>query len=361
MEFRHILNALSSLAPGFLQESWDNSGLQIVAPEDNCTGILLCVDVTDEIISEAAVRGCNLVVSHHPLIFKGLKSLTGRTVAERAAVAAIKAGVAVYSAHTSLDSAPDGISYCMARMLGLDVLGVLHQSEARMVKVDCICSRDRADDLCLALLDGSVHSTTSMNVEEDHTTFEENSLTVELTHIPLTRVELTLPAARLGEIRAIISSLPFRAKIASVSELTDNIPAAGLGVVGQYSAPKSGEAMLDLIKATFGCAMVRANNAMEHLVASEKRAIQRVALCGGAGGEFIPDAIRSRADLYISADIRYHDFAEYRATGDMALVDVGHYESEKCAKDIFYNFLKNKFHDLPVLYSQGESNPVNYL
>lgn len=265
MNIELIINAIESAAPRRFQEAWDNSGLQVSLPQGqtDCTGVLLCLDVTESVVDEALAKGCNLIMSHHPLIFKGFKSLTDSIPAQRAAIAAVRAGIAVYSAHTSLDSAPGGVSHAMAVRLGLAVEGVLAPS---------------AYDA-----------------------------------------------------------------------------AVGLGVVG--TLPGDGLTAKDfvaLLGRSFGCRAIRlsANYA-------DDRRVRRVALCGGSGGEFIGRAAACGADIYVSGDIRYHDFADI-AQETMMVADIGHFESETCAKDIFYQLITNNFPNFAVYYSETATNPVIY-
>lgn len=262
----NIISALEEYAPLSLQEKWDNSGLQVGlpdGPDGRVTGILLCLDVTEAIVAEAVARGCNMIVSHHPLIFKGLKSITGRTPAERTVAAAIRAGVAVYSSHTALDSTRGGVSYEMARRLG--------------VEPEC----------ALAPVDGDT--------------------------------------------------------------------SIGLGIVGTLAHPVTMAELVQRMKAEFGTPCLRASLAYE-----PDATVRRVALCGGSGGEFIPVAAAAGADVYISADIRYHDMAD-AASMPMAIFDIGHFESEKCAKDIFYRIITKKFNNFAVYLSEDETIPVKYL
>lgn len=261
-----IINAIESAAPRRFQEAWDNSGLQVSLPkgQTDITGVLLCLDVTEAVVDEALAKGCNLIVSHHPLIFKGFKSLTDATPSQRAAIAAVRAGVAVYSAHTSLDSAPCGVSHAMARRMGLDVKGVLAPSPA----------------------DTSV----------------------------------------------------------------------GLGVVGEF--PADGLAAADFVCLLNRCFGTKAIKLSGNYMPG--RMIRRVALCGGSGGEFIGTARACGADAYVSGDIRYHDFAD-AAQEDMLVADIGHFESESCAKDIFYQLITNNFPNFAVYYSETATNPVVYM
>lgn len=255
-----IITAVNRYAPLSLQENWDNSGIQVGDVTAECSGVLLCVDPTEQIIDEAVARDCNLVISHHPLLFRGLKSITPATGVQRAVMAAIRSGVTVFSSHTAMDSATGGISAEMARRLGLEA------------------------------------------------------------PIPL------VPGA--------------------------NDPTTGLGAVARATTPLDAESLVTKIKAVFGNSVVRASRLRPD-------AITTVAMCGGAGGEFIPDAIACGAQAYITADIRYHDFVDH---GDeIFLVDIGHYESECCAKDIFYRIITEKFPNFAVYYSELENNPISYL
>jgi len=255
-----VIAAVAAYAPPGLQESWDNSGVQLgLGLDAPCTGVLVCVDVTPAVVDEAAALGCNLIVSHHPLIFKGLRSITGATAVERAVAAALRADIAVYSAHTSLDSAPGGISREMAAMLGARVTGVLEPSATQ--------------------------------------------------------------------------------------------PDAGLGVVAELPRPMAAADFARLCADTFGSPHPRVS-------AGTGAPIARVAMCGGSGGEFIPRAIAAGADAYVTGDIRYHDFVDHGSR--ILLLDVGHFESESCAKSIFYRVITEKIPNFAVHYSK-QQNPVHYL
>lgn len=358
MRLAYVISAIEEFAPRALQESWDNSGLQIGLPpgQDECTGVLLCVDVTEDIVAEAVERGCNLVLSHHPLIFKGLRSLTGATIPERAAAAAIRAGVAVYSAHTSLDSTEGGVSYAMAGMLGARVLRTLAPAEMPMERISVFCPRYRADDIRLLLLDAGPESALSSDLDRD--SLETGSTAgvpdFGILHTPLTRVEVTVPAMRRDAILMRLAGSPVTHTV-QVQPLADRPGAYGLGVVAEFAGETTMGRLAAMLHERFGTPAIRSSLA----AADSESSVSRIALCGGAGGEFIPAAIAAGAQAYVSADIRYHDFADHRA--DIALFDIGHYESENCAKDIFYNLLCKKFPNFAVLKSTKEINPVKYL
>lgn len=361
MKLSYIIAALEEYAPLSLQEKWDNSGLQIGLPADSdgeCTGVLVCVDVTPAIIAEAVRRGCNLVVSHHPLIFKGLRSITGRTQAERTVAAAIRAGVAVYSSHTALDSTLGGISYEMARRLDAEPLRVLAPAEVPMARISVMCDRRSASDVRLILLDSPAGECASFDVESESINPSPDAGISEslLCHDALCRVEAVVPADKTRRLCTALADMPggdsLRIDIVPLESRNDS---TGLGLVATLSEPVDGKRFVELLKERFGCTAVKAS-----LGFNPAMTIRRVAMCGGSGGEFIAAAAASGAQAYVTADIRYHDFADY-ASSPLAIFDIGHFESEACAKDIFYHIIQNKFPNFAVCYSEVETLPVQYL
>lgn len=256
-----IVTALEEFAPAGLQEPWDNTGLIIGRGDRECTGALLCVDVTPEIVAEAVEKGCNLIVAHHPLIFRGLKRLNGNGRVERAAIDAIRGDVAIYACHTSVDNAPGGVSYTLARLLGLKDVTVLEQKAGAE-------------------------------------------------------------------------------------------PGAGLGVVGCFPHPISPVELVDRVKHVCHSPVARCTR-------PSSEPITRVALCGGSGSEFLPQAIAAGAQAYITSDTRYHDFCDY--SGQIFIIDIGHFESEECTKEIFYQIIREKIPNFAVTYSQNEKNPIVYI
>lgn len=257
-----IIQTIEAVARPEYQESWDNGGLQVGDADAECTGVMLCVDCTPETVDEAVARGCSLIVSHHPLIFKGLKSITGRSRQERAVLKAIRNGVAIYSSHTALDSAPGGVSQMLARMLGARVLSPIAPQPGRDAMV-------------------------------------------------------------------------------------------GLGAHAEFDSPVTHAELVDRIKRVCGSPVVRTSAAFQ-----PDAVVRRLSLCGGSGGEFIPHARRTGADAYLCSDTRYHDFVDHG--NDILLLDIGHFESEECTKQIFYNVITEKFPNFAVYKSELETNPIKY-
>lgn len=360
MKLGSIIAAIEEFAPQGLQESWDNSGLQVGLPagEDEVNGVLICLDVNEDIVAEAVSTGCNLIVSHHPLIFKGLKSLTGRTMPERIVAAAIRAGVAIYSAHTSLDSTRGGISYRMAQLIGARVLSVLEPTELTMERISITCPNNDADDIRLTLLDiPGVESATAWQIEDNslHTNECDGIPSISITGTPLTRIEVIVPSIHRGRVLGRLQGSPAKLNV-SVEPLANHPQGWGLGVIARFDTPCTIGELVSRLHTAFGTPAIRSNLA----AANPDSPVSVITLCGGSAGEFISRAAAAGADAYICADIRYHDFADNRS--GMAIFDIGHFESEKCAIDIFFTVLCEKFPNFAVRKTNLENcNPVIYL
>lgn len=258
MKIKEIVSALERFAPLPLQDGFDNAGLQIGLTEAEATGALLCLDVTEAVVDEAIALGYNLVIAHHPLIFRGCKSITGSDYVERCIIKAIKNDIVVYAAHTNLDNAPGGVNFKIAEKIGLKKVRVLEAKE--------------------------------------------------------------------GE--------------------------AGAGVIGELDEPETETEFLKRIKKTFEVECLRHNKLTG-------REIQTVALCGGAGAFLMPLAIRQRADVFITGEIKYHDYFGHE--GDLLLAEIGHYESEQYTKEIFYTIIRDLFPYFEVQMTKINTNPIKYM
>jgi len=254
---KQIIDIIESVAPRRQQEAWDNSGLQVGDSNREINSVLLSVDISEAVVAEAVKEGCDLIVSHHPLLFHGLKHLTGSTPQERCVAEAIRHNIAIYSSHTSMDKALRGVSGRMAEMLGLQ------------------------------------------------------------------------------DIRILVPS--------------DDDPQVGLGVIGILPTPMLWSGWLKHVQKVFGADYVR-------YTAPVQPTISRVALCGGAGAEFLPDAIAAGADTYVSADIKYHDMQA--AAGQIMAVDIDHWVSEHFTRDIFADLLQGK---VDIRISQADASPIYIL
>ncbi len=261
MKIKEIVSALERFAPLPLQDGFDNAGLQIGLTEAEATGALLCLDVTEAVVDEAITLGYNLIVSHHPLIFKGFKSITGKDYVERCIIKAIQNGIAIYSAHTNLDNAQGGVNFKIAQKIGLK------------------------------------------------------------------EVEVLEPKAGMEVV-------------------------AGAGVIGELPEPETETDFLKRIKKLFEVGCVKHNKMTGRL-------IRKVALCGGSGAFLLPKAVAEGADVFITGEVKYHDYFYYE--NDILIAEIGHYESEQYTKEIFYSIIREMFPSLEVEMTRVNTNPIKYL
>lgn len=363
----NIISAIEAFAPTALQESWDNTGMQIGSRLAECTGVLLCVDVTPDIVDEAKKRGCNLIVSHHPLIFKPLCKLCGNTAVEEAVMKAVAAGISVYSSHTATDSAVGGVSYRMAEKLGARPRRVLKPLENRRMRLSVTVSSERADDVRIAMYEVLGRAT---GLRPDG--FSCTSSTDVVTKIAATDAAADPLAAMSETATSTISCVIDRSEADAVtamladvldsddvhievSALENTDPTLGLGILATLDKPMRPSELIAAVKEAFGSPVVRCTG----LVTDDELQIRRIAICGGSGSEFAADAMRAGAEAFITSDTRYHDFVDYKDR--LLIIDIGHYESEACTKEIFYQIITKKFPNFACYLSEIESNPIKYI
>lgn len=358
MKLSAIISAIESLAPVALQEKWDNSGLQVSPPGGNDADIdaaLVCVDVTEAVVDEACRRHCGLIVSHHPLIFKPLRTLCGTTPAQRAAIAAVRAGIAVYSAHTSLDSARGGVSHAMAEALGLEVTSVLSPSHLGRTMVVVTCPAARSEAVQIALMDSGVTTCVSTPVQQQRMTVDIGGSVIDASD--KCRISFETDALGMASVYRALAGIPDSddTTVETIA-LGGSAVGCGIGVIAGVPSGRvlTASGLVAALRRTFGTGAIRAAGYRADAP------IRRLALCGGAGGEFIADAFRAGADAYVTADLRYHDMAD-AAQNHQMLFDIGHYESENCTKSILSAAITKKIPNFAVYKSESDTNPVNYL
>ena len=364
LRVKDILKEIEQYAPLPLQESFDNAGVQVGDVNQPATGALLCLDVTGEVVDEAIEMGCNLIVSHHPLAFKAFKSLTGSTYIERCMMKACKYDLVIYAAHTNLDNAAGGVNFRLAELIGLENVRVLSPQKGALLKLVTFVPEAYADlvrttlfnagagaiggyDSCSFSLPGSG----TFRAGEGTNPFcgEIGELHVESE----IRIETILPAFRKSTVtRALLSIHPYEEPVFDFYPLDNAWNQVGSGVVGELPEEESELGFLQRIKELFqvGC--------VKHSALTGKP-IREVALCGGSGAFLIKDAISYGADVFITGEAKYNDF--YDVEDRILLAVIGHYESEVCTKDIFYNIISKKFPTFAVHFSNVNSNPVKYL
>jgi dinuclear metal center YbgI/SA1388 family protein len=363
MLLKELVNEFEKIAPGSLQESYDNSGIQIGNPLNEVRKGLICLDITEAIIDEAKKKDCDLVISHHPLIFSGLKSITGKNYTERIAIQAIKNDISIVSFHTNLDSVKQGVNKIFAEKIGLVKLQILQPRAGLLKKLVVFCPNDQVSKVREAIFKAGAgqigdYDCCSFNLEGTGT-FRGGSLTNPfvgergvLHTEPEIRIETILPDYLLSNVlKAMLEAHPYEEVAYDIYPLDNVYNQVGMGMIGEFENPVSENEFLQLLKNKLDVPYVR------HSEFTGKK-ISRMALCGGSGSFLKGKALEAGADAFITADIKYHDFFEMESR--LLLVDVGHYESEQFTKELLYEILSKKITNFALLISDQNTNPVRY-
>jgi dinuclear metal center YbgI/SA1388 family protein len=363
MKIGSIKSYLETIAPPSLQESYDNAGLITGSGEWECSGVIIALDATEEVIDEAIDKKCNLVVSHHPILFKGLKHLNGSNYVERAIIKAIKNDIAIYAIHTNLDNVIKGVNGKIAEKLGLKNVQVLKQREEQLRKLVTFAPLDHAEQVRAAIFQAGggfigKYSECSF-VQKGIGTFKpepgSNPFTGELgkrTEEEEVKMEIIFPS-HLQEklVKAMINAHPYEEVAYDIIPLGNYLSDVGSGIIGELSEPIEEKALLEQVKKVFDLKVIRHTPLLGKLA-------QKVAICGGAGSFLLPSAIGQKADVYITSDVKYHEF--FDADSRILLADIGHYESEQYTIDLLYDLLTEKFPTFAVQKTGIKTNPVHY-
>lgn len=363
MKIKEILKELDLLAPMPLQEEYDNAGLIIGSPEAETDGCLVCLDLTEEVIEEAVKEHVKLIVSHHPVIFKGMKRLTGQNATERTVMSAIRNSVAIISMHTNLDNVYEGVNQVLAQKLGLINTSILKKTGGLLKKLVTFCPSEHADKVRAAIFDAGAghigeYDQCSFNAEgQGSFRAGENAdpfvgKVGELHFEKETRIETIFPAFLQDRIiRALLAAHPYEEVAYDIYPLDNEFNKTGAGMTGELKSEQSEKEFLENLKNVLNVPFIRHSPFLG-------RTIKKVAVCGGSGSFLIPDAIRAKADVFVTADIKYHQF--FDADGKIMLVDAGHYETEQFTCVLLADYLKKKFPNFAVQISKTPVNPVNY-
>lgn len=363
MKIKEIVEILDELAPPSYQESYDNAGLITGNSQLDCTGIICTLDATEEVILEAIQKGCNMVVAHHPIVFSGLKKITGKNYVERTIITAIKNDVAIYAIHTNLDSLLTGVNGKMADKLGLENRKVLLPKPNNLMKLFVYVPGEHAKKVREAIFEAgagvigkyndcsfTINGTMTFTPGEGTDPFIGETGKRETS--PEDKIEIIFPAYLREKIIATLTEAhPYEEVAYDIIALSNYFPEVGSGLVGELTEPLDELEFLTLIKERFNLKVIR------HTPLTGKK-VKKVALCGGAGSFLIKNALSAGADFYITSDIKYHEF--FDAENKMVLADIGHWESEQFTTDLLHDVLHSKITTFAVLESEVKTNPVNY-
>lgn len=363
MRIGEITKAIEDYAPLWLQESYDNAGVQVGDLSAEVTGVLLCTDITEPVLDEAIEKGANLVISHHPLIFRPLKKIAGRSMVERIVAKAIKNDVTLYSAHTNMDNAYGGVNFKMAEKLGLQNVEVLDCQAGKLVKIVVFVPNAHVQAVENAMWQagagnlGDYDCCSYRMAGEGHYRALENANPfageVGEAHVePETRVEVIADKAHCDTVvNAMLAVHPYEEPAYDILPLDNVLKRCGSGVVGDIE-PQDAIAFLEKAKRAFGVEAVRYSG-------DTFRKVNRVAMCGGAGSFLIGKAMAKGADVFLTGDMKYHEFMGNEDR--IIIADIGHYESEHYTKEIFLDIIQKKNPNFAINYAEKEKNQINYL
>jgi dinuclear metal center YbgI/SA1388 family protein len=363
MKIREVIATLETLAPCFLQESYDNSGLLMGSAEWECTGILLCLDSTEAVVQEAIEKNCNLVIAHHPIIFAGIKKLSGNSYVEKSIITALKNDIAIFAIHTNLDNVIAGVNGRMADLLGLTNRKILQPKNKQLKKLSVFVPAAHAENVRSAIFAagaGNVgnYSECSFNSAGEGT-FKPGEGADPFTgnigerHIePEVKVEVIFqPWHQSAVLHAMHQSHPYEEVAYDIILLDNELDSIGSGLVGELENAIPESDFLHFLKKSFDLHVIK------HTVLTGKM-VRKIAICGGSGSFLIKSAIASGADFYITGDIKYHEY--FDAEGKLVIADIGHYESEQNTIGLLFDTLKQKYTTFAVLKTEINTNPVNY-
>lgn len=364
MKLSSIIKILEAEVPLKYQEPYDNSGLNVGEPGIQVTGILLCIDVTPAIIDEAVANKANLVISHHPVIFSAVKQLTGATLTEKVIVYAIKKGIAIYCMHTNIDNAFNGVNRKICEKLGLTNCRILVPAKNSLKKLVTFIPSDHAEKLRSALFSAGAgeignYGSCSFNSEGKGSFMAKEGASPFVGEIGRIhyedeiKIETIVPADKLKQVvSALMENHPYEEAAYDVYPLDNDYNRVGSGMTGELEKPVKAIDFLKLVKEIFNCKILR------HSLLPDIT-IQKVAVCGGSGAFLIPSAAAAGADVFITGEIKYHQF--FDGNEKLIVADIGHYESEQFTVEIFYDILIKKLPNFAIHFSRIHSNSVHYL
>lgn len=364
MQVKEVTQFLESIAPPFLQESYDNSRLLTGSPNLEVSGILTTLDCTEEVVQEAMDNGCNLIVAHHPVLFKPLKKITGSNYVERTLIKAIQNNIAIYAIHTNLDNLLNGVNRKLGEVIGLKNLRILAPRKNTLSKLVTFIPREHAEKVLQALHEAGAgqignYKNCSFRLEGTGTFMPTNEANPyigqsnKLEYVQEIRAEVIFPTWLEENImKALKDSHPYEEVAYYLTPLTNTHQEAGSGMIGELDEPMEETAFLMHLKKMLGLSVIRHTRLLG-------KTVKIIAICGGSGSFLLPEAIRAGAQVYVSADFKYHEFFE--ADDRIIIADIGHYESETRTRELLAAFLRKKFPTFAVRISATNTNPISYI
>ena len=363
MKIKELLAVIETFAASELQEEYDNAGLLTGNSAWDCKGVLCSLDVTPDVVKDALEKNCNLIIAHHPIIFRGLKQLTGKSYVEQVIIEAIKNDIAIYAAHTNVDNVVIGVNGKMAEILGLKNITILQPRQRVLRRLITFAPNDKAEAVRKAVFAAGAghigkYSECSFNSEGLGTFKAEKGADPYVGEIGKrqnekeTKIEIVYPAyLEVQVVKALIDNHPYEEVAYDIFTMENVHFGIGSGVIGELALEIEESVFLKLVRNSFHCGVIKDT-------ALRSKPVKKVAVCGGAGSFLIKKAAQAGADFYITSDVKYHEF--FDAEGKMVLADIGHYESEQFTIDLLHGLLAQKFPTFAVLKTSVNTNPVRY-
>lgn len=359
-----IVRHLERFAPRLSQESYDNSGLLVGNPNQLVSGVLIALDCIESVIDEAKDKNCNLVIAHHPIVFKGLKSFTGKNYVERTVIKAIKYDIAIFAIHTNLDNYRFGVNYKIGQILGLKNLRILAPKAENLIKIVVFVPSKHLNRVFTAMTEAGAGSIGNYDACSYRTEGEGTFRAMEganpfvgesgeLHNESETRLEMLCRKETVnGVVEAMKSVHPYEEVAFDLFPLLNLDYYQGAGMIGELEKPMQTDVFLKLVKEKFHCGVIRHTK----LLTNE---VRRIAFCGGAGSFLLSQAKANKADVFITGDYKYHEF--FDAEEQIVIADIGHYESEQFTVNLIGELLKEKNITFAVRFAETNTNPVKYL
>ncbi len=361
MKIFEITQYLEKIAPSAYQESYDNAGLIVGNPQTDITKILISLDCLEKTIDEAITQGCNMVIAHHPIVFKGLKRLNGNNYVEKTILEAIKNEVAIYAIHTNLDNVKNGVNFKIAQKLGLENIKILAPKTQTLQKLTIFVPVTHTQRLLQALAEsgaGQIGNYKNCSFRTQGTgTFMPNEHAnsfIGQAHkqeeVIENRIEVVFPFPLQSAIlRAVYAHHPYE-EVSYFLQNVENInQEVGAGAIGELPTEMTELDFLAFLKEKMQTKCIKHTQLLG-------KNIKKIALCGGSGSFLLGNAIRQKADIYVSADFKYHEF--FDADNKIVVADIGHYESEQYTSELLAELLKHQFPTLTTHITTQNTNPV---
>lgn len=364
MKIKEITSIIEEIAPLTYAEDFDNVGLLVGNYNDNLTGVLVTLDTLESVVDEAIQKNCNLIVSFHPIIFSGLKKLNGNNYVERVVLKAIKNNIAIYAIHTALDNSIVGVNAKICEKLGLINTKILIPKSKSIQKLTTYVPNKDAEKLRFALFEAGAGNIGNYDQcsfsNEGFGTYrgnENSNPTIGAKGKIHTEKETQISVifekhSEKQVLNALFKTHPYEEIAYEVITLNNVHQNIGMGMIGELENEIDSLEFLNSLKERMNVTCIR------HTKLTSKK-IKKVAVLGGSGSFAIENAKKAGADIFITSDIKYHEF--YKAENKLIIADIGHYESEQFTKNLLVDYLTKKITNFAIVLSEKNTNPIHYL